>query len=445
MTLTQHAVARELAGAFVEGTWDGPGLVGRGSMALGCRPAWLDRMVTRLLAAFPGPRPTARRVAGWIDEDQGFRGAWDNGPVAVSGAVRPPPAMSPAPGPPATWPVPAIATRDDLAARLGLAPPELDWFADLQGRLRDRDGGALPHYDYRWAAKRDGSARLVEVPRPRLRLIQRRLLRDVVGRVPPHDAAHGFRTGRSVRSFVAPHAGRAVVIRLDLRDFFPTVTRARVASLFRTAGYPEAVAATLAGLCTNRVPGSLWARPDAPAALAGPSPEAWRARRRLAEPHLPQGAPTSPALANLAAWRLDRRLAALAEAAGAAYTRYADDLAFSGGPDLARAAGGFVARCHAIAIEEGFLVHPRKTRIMRPGNRQALAGVVLNDRPNIARSDYDDLKATLHNCARFGPAGQDRAGRADFRAHLIGRIAHVATLNPARADRLRARFDQIAW
>jgi hypothetical protein len=330
-----------------------------------------------------------------------------------------------------------------LAERLQLDAGALDWFADCQARgARGRTGaGPLGHYRYRWEPKRTGGARLVEAPKPRLKAIQRTLVRSLLDRIPPHEAAHGFRTGRSVRTHVAPHVGQPFVLTLDLAEFFPTITAARVGALFRTAGYPEAVARLLAGRCTNRVPAYGWSDRTSP--LRGQ--ELWRMRRLYGQPHLPQGAPSSPALANLAAYRLDARLAGLANVLGAHYTRYADDLAFSGGLELARSARRVIARVAAIALEEGFTVQPRKTRVMRPGVRQRVTGVVINAHPNVARDTFDVLKATLYNCVRQGPAGENRAGHPDFRAHLAGRVAHVVMLNPARGGRLQALFEQIAW
>ena len=128
---------------------------------------------------------------------------------------------------------------------------------------------------------------------------------------------------------------------------------------------------------------------------------------RLRDAHLPQGAPTSPALANLAAWRLDRRLAGLAAAFGAHVTRYADDLAFSGDEAFGRSLRFFVARVGAIAAEEGFRVNHRKTRVMRQGRRQTLCGVVDNDTTNLPRRERDRLRATLFNVARLGVESQN--------------------------------------
>jgi hypothetical protein len=279
--------------------------------------------------------------------------------------------------------------------------------------------------------------RLIEAPKQHMRAIQRRILREVLEHIPVHPAAHGFITGRSIRTFAAPHAGQAVILRIDFKDFFPTFTRPRVQALFRMWGYPESVAHRLGQLCTTIAPRPLFRHLDFSEAAA--------ARELYGRPHLPQGAPTSPALANVCTYRLDCRLAGLARAAGAAYTRYADDLAFSGNDDFARRAERFAASASAIAIEEGFSVNFRKTRIMRQGVRQHLAGLVANEHINVARCDYDLLKATLTNCLRHGPASQNRDRRPDFRAHLQGRVSFVESINPARGARLRDLFNRIAW
>jgi hypothetical protein len=160
-------------------------------------------------------------------------------------------------------------------------------------------------------------------------------------------------------------------------------------------------------------------------------------------PHLPQGASTSPALANLCAYRIDCRLAGLAKSVGAQYTRYADDLAFSGGEAFEKCAERFATHAAAILHEEGFSVHHRKTRIMRQGVRQHLAGLVVNGRMNVMRSDFDRLKAILTNCVRLGPESQNRDSLPYFRAHLEGRVGFVETINLAKGHRLRRIFDRV--
>ncbi len=164
----------------------------------------------------------------------------------------------------------------------------------------------------------------------------------------------------------------------------------------------------------------------------------------LRTPHLPQGAPSSPALANLSVRRLDARLQGWAEAAGGRYTRYADDLAFSGPLGLAHRSAAFVRGVERIVAAEGHAVNQAKTRVRRAGARQTVTGIVVNEHTSVTRSEYDALKATLHNCLAHGPESQRRS-RSDLRAHLTGRVAWVESLDPRRGGLLRAALDRIEW
>lgn len=150
-------------------------------------------------------------------------------------------------------------------------------------------------------------------------------------------------------------------------------------------------------------------------------------------------------LANLCFYRLDCRLAGLAEAAGAHYTRYADDLAFSGSAGFAKCVERFSIHTGSILLKEGFEVNHRKTRVMRQGVCQKLTGLTVNQHVNVVRKEFDQLKAVLTNCARLGPASQNREARLDFRSHLNGRVAFVESINPSKGQRLRTIFDRISW
>lgn len=398
-----------------------------------------------MLVAFPSaPVDREAELGQTLAEDRGLRGATWRGranPPHVRRWLIPDAAMVPVGGPPASFPIPSISSPGDLGAALGLAHGELEWFAD-ERRINSRTPEPkLRHYHHRWVPKGGGGWRLLEAPKPRLKRIQRWLLDAVLSRIPPSDVAHGFVPGRSVRMFVAPHVGRAVVVRLDLEDFFASISHARVVALFRRVGYPRRVAAALAGLCTAATPeGVLTEHPRASTDLG----RRFLANARLRNAHLPQGAPTSPALSNLAAWRLDRRLAALASGFGATMTRYADDLAFSGDETFARALRFFIPRVAAIVIEEGFRVNYRKTRVMRRGKRQTLCGVVVNDTANLPRRERDRLRATLFNAARFGLDNQNRERRPDLRRHLEGRVAWAVALNPSTRRRLTDLLMQIS-
>jgi RNA-directed DNA polymerase len=429
-------LCRGLASAFLAGRWDADALAARGAEALGARFRWLRPLARRVVIAFPTAPPDGlERLATTLRDDERFR-------RAVGGRWLPlvrhwllvEPAMVPVAGPPAAFDVPPLPALGDLSNALGLGPGQLEWFADPRNLNARASTPALWHYRCTWVAKRRGGHRLLEAPKLRLRELQRWILRNVLAVVPPSPHAHGFVRGRDVRSFVAPHVGRAVVVRLDLEDFFASVSRARVAAVFQRVGYPRAVARAFAELCTTSTPHAvLEAHPH-----EGDLSARFLANARLRDRHLPQGAPTSPALSNLAAFRLDVRLAGLAAAFGATMTRYADDLAFSGGEDFARSFRFLIPQAAAIALEEGFRVNHRKTRVMPRGHRQELCGVIVNDKPNVPRRERDRLRAVLHNVVRFGLESQNRDGHADFARHLEGKLAWVNAVSPGGARRLRA-------
>jgi RNA-directed DNA polymerase len=434
----QTHLAGALAAAFLAGEWTEDALVRRARQAVTPAPRWLGRVAAATLAAYhrpPADRP--RELAAYVR-------------LAIAGLDGP--AMATRPRVRRwylsqeqmgrrRWPVAELETIADLGELLGLDPGRIDWLADVRGLERSVESEQLRNYRYTWLPRKAGPPRLIEQPKSMLKAAQRRVLRELLERIPAHDSAHGFVAGRSARSHAAAHAKAELVVRLDLEDFFASVTAGRVFGIFRTAGYSEGVAHKLTALCTNVIPRAEWA------ALPRPPVEQiaahWRLGRRLATPHLPQGAPTSPALASLASFSLDRRLSGLAAAFGARYTRYADDLAFSG--DHGLRAGRLVALAEEIARDEGFLLNRSKTRVMPRSARQHLCGVVVNEHPNVTRADYDLLKAILHDAARNGVEAANRAGHPDFRAHLLGRIAWVEQLNPARGRRLRERFGALSW
>jgi RNA-directed DNA polymerase len=342
------------------------------------------------------------------------------------------------------WAVPEIETVGELADWLGTTASELAWFADLRGLERGVADEPLRHYSYLTIPRRSGLLRVVERPKSRLKAIQRRLLREILDQIPAHEAAHGFTRGRSARTHAEEHTRQRVVVAIDLQDFFASVSAARLFGIFRTAGYRASVAHTLTGLATNTVPARVWhelPRPSDPRLIMAHH----HLGRRLAAPHLPQGAPTSPALANLAAFSLDRRLSGLAASVHASYSRYADDLVFSGSGLLLRRANEVRATIAQIVREEDFTINERKSMLATRAGRQKVCGIVVNERTNVQRDEYDTLRAIVHNAAVRGPAAENRSGVEDFRAHLLGRIAWVGALNPARGEKLRREFARISW
>ncbi|HZA14914.1 MAG TPA: reverse transcriptase family protein [Myxococcaceae bacterium] len=437
----RREIARALASAFLAGAWERSGLLRRGSDSLAAGGQWLRHLVQDLLAAFPeAPRDARDSLSRFVSSHPAFHEAWEA--RWIDRTIRRRYVDGPRMRAP-RWPVLKIDDLAELGTWLGLADGHLEWFADRRGFQRTTQEQRLWHYRYAWIPKRSGGARLLEAPKGRLKRAQRKLLDDILARIPVHPAAHGFQRGRSILTHASQHANREVVIRFDLRAFFADVHPARGFGIFRAAGYPEGVSRTLTALCTNRTPRAVLAMAKRPTRME----ETWamhHLRHRLSGPHLPQGAPTSPALANLCAYALDVRLSALAASVGARYSRYADDLTFSGDRLLSAMASRIERKVERIAAEEGFSLNRKKTRVMPASKRQLVTGLVVNRGPRIPRRAYDALKATLYNCVRFGPDSQ-RRGITAFRAHLEGRVAWTEQVNPARGAKLRRLFQAIDW
>lgn len=313
--------------------------------------------------------------------------------------------------------LPVIHDAPGLAKAMGLELGRLRWLTF------HRKGAALVHYHRFEIPKKTGGARTISAPKPQLAAAQRWVLDSILARLGVESQAHGFVRGRSILTGASPHAGKAVVVNLDLKDFFPTITFRRVKGLFHKLGYGEQVATVLALLCTEP--------PRAAVELDGA-----RYHIALGQRQLPQGACTSPAVTNLICRRLDRRLDGLCRKAGFGYTRYADDLTLSG--DEPAVVGKLLRAARAIIADEGFVEHPTKTRVMRRGRRQEVTGLVVNERPNLSRRERRLLRAMLHNAARHGAESQNRSHHPRFRAYLAGRVAYASMIAPDHAAAWRA-------
>lgn len=424
--------ARRIVGVVLEGARDEDAV--RERMMRAFRPVtpWLVTLAVRLCAE--DPLPDEGTLCERVLADPLFEQAVAARQLPRLVRMRPT-ARAPAPPRIIAEGMPVFESPAMLADWLGIPPGRLAWLADPWRQEARRADGPLRNYRYGWRAREYGPDRLIEMPKGQLRQVQRRLHRELLSHVPVHPAAHGFVRARSPLTHARIHAGRAAVLRVDLEQFFTGIDDARVRGLFTRLGYAPAVAQLLAGLCTNAAPMDVLG-----AAPHGALP--WEHRMRLHRAHLPQGAPTSPALANILAWRLDLRLAAWAAARGLAYSRYADDLTFSGDDPALRRRAVAIA---AIVDDCGFRVNPRKTCCFAAHRAQRVTGLVVNRHPNIARADYDLLKAILTRCLRHGPAGENRGGRPDFRAWLQGRVAWCASVNPSRGAKLQQLFARIEW
>ncbi len=320
--------------------------------------------------------------------------------------------------------LPVLHSPADVATALKLSIPHLKWLAFHSEVVKKT------HYVRFAVKKRSGGERVLSAPHRKLKAIQRWIIAEVLGKIPLENPAHGFVPTRSIVTNATPHVGSQFVVNLDLKDFFPSVGFKRVRHAFRRAGYSGAVSTVFALLCTEC--------PRQPVTFNGERYEV--ATGPLG---LPQGAPTSPALSNLVARKLDKRLAGFAKKLGLNYTRYADDLTFSGPAELAARIGYILAKVRHVAAEEGFTVNEKKTRVMRPSRAMEVTGVVVNDKPSVHRDEIRKLRAILHRAKAEGLDKQNREDRPHFRAWLQGKIAFVSMVNPAAGAKLQAALDEL--
>ncbi len=319
--------------------------------------------------------------------------------------------------------LPVLRTADDLARAMGVSVPELRFLGYA------RDVSAVSHYVRFTIPKKTGGERLISAPMRRLKAAQHWVLSHVLERVAVHDVAHGFREERSIVSNARPHVGAGVVVNVDLKDFFPTITFARAKGVFRGLGYGDQVATLLALLSTEpdveevELDGRRWF------VAVGPR-------------KLPQGAPTSPAITNILCRRLDRRLNGAAKKLGFTYTRYADDLTFSGavGSDVGR----MLHRVRWLTKLEGFVPHEKKTRVLRRGRRQEVTGVVVNERLSVDRATLKRFRALLFHIEKDGPAGKTWGASADLFGSVIGFANYVAMVEPDKGKKLLAEARALA-
>ncbi len=320
--------------------------------------------------------------------------------------------------------LPIFHSALELAAAMGLSVGALRFLCFA------RKTATVSHYVRFRLPKKTGGERLISAPMPRLKRAQLWVLKEILEKLTLHEAAHGFVRGRSIVSNARPHVGHALLINVDLKDFFPTVGYPRVKGLFQSLGYSEEVATLLGLLCTEPEVQELVLDGRTYYVASGPR-------------KLPQGAPTSPAITNLLCRRLDRRLQAMATELGFVYTRYADDLTFSArGEDVGQAAE-VLRRLSRIVGHEGFVIHPNKTRVLRRGRRQEVTGVVVNHKPGVPAEVLHRFRATLFQIEKDGPAGKRWGASKNVLASIRGFASYVRMVDPARGTPLCARVAAI--
>lgn len=295
----------------------------------------------------------------------------------------------------------------DLAMKIGIKNRVLTW---LLRRIFFKE---LDLYHSWEISKNGGGQRVITAPRKELKTVQRRILDQILTEIPYHDSAFGFIPSRNIVMNARRHLNKNVVVSLDIQDFFPSIKFPRVYGVLLKLGFHKRVAGVITALCT------------------------WNDA-------LPQGAPTSPALSNLVAYRLDQKLSSYANARRWAYTRYADDLTFSSNEK--RAADHLIHVVRKIVQEEGFQINEKKIKVMRAHKRQWVTGLVANEQPNIIRWKYRVLRAAVNNAANLGlteAAKRQRISRKRYKLWVEGHLAFHRMVNPERVTDLLREWEGV--
>jgi len=311
-----------------------------------------------------------------------------------------------------------------LAKKMGISLSELRFLTF------NRQVSKISHYKRFSLAKKSGGVREISAPMPRLKRAQYWVKVNLLDKIGLSEAAHGFVPERSIVSNAVPHVGQSVVINMDLKDFFPTITYKRVKGMFQQLGYSEEISILLALLTTEPKIDELTMDGETYYVANG---------ERL----LPQGAPTSPVIANIICRKLDRRINDCAQKLGFKFTRYADDLTFSSDSKDSDLVQKLLWRVKQIIQDEGFNIHPKKTRIMRAHQTQEVTGIIVNEKVNLSRKKVKRLRAVLFQIEKDGFSNKHWEESDDILRSLIGFVNYYAMVNPEKALAYKAQLGRI--
>jgi len=255
------------------------------------------------------------------------------------------------------------------------------------------------HYRSFNLKKRSGGYREITCPYPALLELQYWIFNNILKSIQINSSAHGFAYNKSILTNAKIHTAQKELLKLDMKDFFPSINLNRIIHVFKQLGYPNNVAFYLASICSYK--------------------EA-----------LPQGAPTSPILSNIISKQLDSRLIKLAKKYNLKYTRYADDLTFSGNSIPAK----FIEYIKAIIEDEGFEVNDKKTRLYKSKSKRIVTGISVNDVDiKLPREYKRNLRQELHFIFKYGfesHVKKKKIRKANYLFSLMGKVNFWLSVEP---------------
>lgn len=334
---------------------------------------------------------------------------------------------------------PAILTLGHLAHRTGVPHASLRRYVSRRYE---------PYRSF-YIRKQSGGRRLISIPEPDLFTAQRWLAKHVLRAVPTHRASFAFAPGSSIVQCAAKHTGAAWLIKLDIKQFFPSISEIQVYRVFRELGYQRLISFELARISTF-----------APQASPRYMLKNWQNHHTKGVPaygfrgqgYLPQGAPTSPMLSNLVMRALDEAIARISRDAGVRYSRYADDMTFSTKKvSFGRAASkNLIREVKCCLMRSGFRLNMQKATIVPPGARKVVLGLLVDGtQPKLTREFRSNLRQHLYYLEKFGPVAHAQAREFDtvwgMKRHIRGLLDFAKIVDEKYAMELLDQFQRINW
>ena len=323
-----------------------------------------------------------------------------------------------------TLSLPELNTAKDLADLMQVEVAELRFLS------YSRKNSPINHYVRFTIPKRSGGERIISAPRPKLKRAQHWILENILNKVEVHEAAQGCVQGRSIKSNAEVHLRQEVVVNQDLKDFFPTISYARIRGLFKSLGYSGQLSSILALICSEPRITEVEAFGEKYFAQRG-------------ERFLPQGSPCSPAISNIICRNLDKRLSGLAKKFQFNYSRYVDDISFSASSDGVKNLNKILLYSRQIIRDEGFVLNPDKLRIMRKGRRQHVTGILVNEKPNVDKKTLKKFRALVYQVEKDGLEGKSWKGNGDLLSSMHGYASFIHQINPELGAPYKARVEAI--
>lgn len=262
--------------------------------------------------------------------------------------------------------------------------------------------------------KKNGGSREIEAPNDELKKIQLWIKENILDKFSVSQFAKGFVKGNSIYDNAVQHAGKELVVNIDLKDFFPSIKYREIYKVFKYIGYTDSVSKLLTNLCTN-VKGVL-----------------------------PQGSPASPVISNLVSLKLDKRLGRLAEEIGANYTRYADDITFSGKKSINK----YIELIRKIIHEEGYQINEDKFRLQYAYQRQEVTGLIVNNGVSVPKKYINELENAIYYCKKYGVNEHMlfiQCEKGFYKEHLYGLAYFIKMVDKEKGQKYLSELNQIQW